>query len=110
MNCPSCKHPNLAERNYCGGCGVSLARYCTLCGFRNLLADRFCGGCGASLEGAARPTPAEPVAAAARPSAPGGAGDDLAELLEAAREQAAAPVDDGAARVSQDDIDSLFGD
>ena len=111
MNCTSCKHPNALERNYCGACGAPLARYCALCGFRNLLTDRFCGGCGVSLEEGARPAPAEPLggtaptaSAAATPS------DDLAELLEAARDQAAAPPDDGTARVSQDDIDSLFGD
>ena len=109
MNCPSCKHSNAFERNYCGACGAPLARYCALCGFRNLLADRFCGGCGASLEDGARPATVEPLTPAAL-RVPATPSDDLAELLEAARDQAAAPPDDGAARVSQDDIDSLFGD
>lgn len=111
MNCPACKQPNAPERNYCGGCGVPLARYCALCGFRNLAADRFCGGCGSALGAAARPegaTAAAPVAAQA--SAPPPADSDLAELLAAAQEPQAPRPEDLSARVSQDDIDSLFGD
>jgi hypothetical protein len=116
MNCPNCKQPNTSERNYCGACGSPLARYCTLCGFRNLAVDRFCGGCGATLGAAARPAatgaPAYSSGAAgcAGGSEPPREGSDLAELLAAAQEPATPKPEDLSVRVSQDDIDSLFGD
>ncbi|MBI5014299.1 MAG: zinc ribbon domain-containing protein [Deltaproteobacteria bacterium] len=114
MNCPSCKHPCTAERNYCGSCGSPLARYCSLCGFRNLAADRFCGGCGSPLGAEARPPapPPMPGAAGGLPDSAGPAAidSDLDELLAAAQEPAEARADEASVRVSQDDIDSLFGD
>ena len=111
MTCPTCKQPNAPDRNYCGGCGAPLAHYCALCGFRNVAADRFCGGCGSSLGAAAGDAstalrPAATSSAAADPAAD----SDLAELLAAAREPQATRPEDLSARVSQDDIDSLFGD
>lgn len=115
MNCQSCKQPNAPERNYCGACGTPLARYCTSCGFRNLAADRFCGGCGAPLGAATRPVAGvpEPASSVERRSDAAGRlaeGSDLAELLAAAQEPATAKPEDLSVRVSQDDIDSLFGD
>lgn len=112
MTCPSCKQPNASDRNYCGACGAPLSRYCSLCGFRNQAADRFCGGCGAPLGAAARPegAPATLLAATSPAKAEAPADSDLAELLEAAQEPTTTPQDDLSARVSQDDIDSLFGD
>lgn len=116
MNCPSCKQPNAGDRNYCGECGAPLARHCTCCGFRNLTTDRYCGGCGSSLspaEFSARPLRPSGVANAppSGPSAVSPPGDDdLAELLAAAKEGAEPPPEDPGVRVSQGDIDSLFGD
>mgnify|MGYP005842541473 CR=1 FL=1 len=112
MNCLACKHPNDTQRNYCGACGLPLARYCAGCGFRNGAADRYCGGCGAGLEAARR---AEALPAAAAPAGPSGAAaapgamPGLAELLEAARESVEPAPEEADAKVSQDDIDNLFG-
>ena len=113
MNCPHCKQPGADGRNYCGACGSPLVQYCRPCGFRNLTADRYCGGCGSPLaEGA-------PCTATARPAAPGGslpgtntghAVPGLSDLLEAARETEEVAQQDADVKVSQGDIDSLFGD
>lgn len=116
MNCLACKQPNDPGRNYCGGCGLPLARYCAGCGFRNGAADRFCGGCGVGLEAVsgAGALPAA-VASAASPSAPSpaapapGAPPGLADLLEAARESVETAAEEADVKVSQDDIDTLFG-
>jgi len=114
MNCVACKQPNAPERNYCGGCGTPLARYCSLCGFRNGVADRFCGGCGTDLGALSRgvtprketaPVPPEPNG-----GAPGAGPADMAALLEAAQESAEADPHEADVKVSQDDIDSLFGE
>ena len=119
MNCPHCKHPGADGRNYCGACGNPLVQYCRLCGFRNLLADRYCGGCGSPLAddllhlesrpGNARPAaPVVPSPAPAPETGPAMAG--MSDLLEAARETEAVEQGDADVKVSQDDIDSLFGD
>ena len=113
MNCTLCEHPNDTERNYCGACGGPLARYCRHCGFRNSALDRFCGGCGAALsEVAARQTtqgrsPNPPPEVPEPAHAP--TDSAVAELLEAAREGAEQEPEDSDTRVSQNDIDSLFG-
>jgi hypothetical protein len=113
MNCTLCEHRNDPERNYCGACGSPLARYCGHCGFRNAAADRYCGGCGAVLEEltvkrAAEGDPPKPATQVPGPtqSPPDAA---VAELLEAAQEGAEQEPDDAELRVSQGDIDSLFG-
>jgi len=119
MNCIACKQPNTPERNYCGSCGTPLARYCALCGFRNGAADRFCGGCGASVGAApgaraeARPgtvTPGLAPSAAAATPAPGTGSAGLADLLQAAKESVEAAAAESDVKVSQDDIDNLFGE
>ncbi len=104
MTCPSCDHPNAPERNFCAACGAVLARYCPRCGFRNGATDRYCGGCGAAAENAAARAPVGEA-----PPPPEHADPAVADLLAAAREaDIAAPERD--VRVSQDDIDSLFGE
>ncbi len=110
MNCPNCKQPNGVDRNYCGACGTALTQYCRACGFRNSTADGFCGGCGLGLSDPVRarlhpPASVSPDASAASESNP-----DLAELLEAAREEVPQQEEDASARVTQNDIDELFGD
>lgn len=113
MTCPSCKQPNAPERNYCGACGTLLALSCARCGFRNLASDRFCGGCGVALGAAPRAEATGPGREiAAGPDAIGASAENsgLAELLAAAREPVPTRPEDLTARVSQDDIDSLFGD
>ncbi len=110
MNCPRCRHLNAPERNFCGGCGLPLTSFCTRCGFRNLASDRFCGGCGSALRAdACRGTAAvEPAGDRARPEAP--VGDSaLEELLQAAQDAADSAAEPVEQRVSQDDIDALFG-
>ncbi|MDF1551626.1 MAG: zinc ribbon domain-containing protein [Deferrisomatales bacterium] len=117
MNCPHCKHPCADGRNYCGACGSPLVRFCPRCGFRNGLADHYCGGCGSPLGDAPprpelRPSAARPVAPAVPAPAPdaGPAMAGMADLLEAARETEEVAQQDADVKVSQDDIDSLFGD
>ena len=114
MNCPQCKHSDIDGRNFCGACGGRLVRYCSRCGFRNLQQDRFCGGCGASFQPVAARSAREVTAAGApRPSpppSPAAPASPLAELIEAARDTERVEDQDGDAKVSQDDIDSLFGD
>ncbi|WP_025323039.1 zinc ribbon domain-containing protein [Deferrisoma camini] len=110
MNCSRCRHVNAPERNFCGGCGLPLASFCPRCGFRNLSSDRFCGGCGSALERGARAAaaPPEPAGPPVPETAP--VGDSaLAELLQAAQEAADAETEPEEQRVSQDDIDALFG-
>lgn len=118
MNCPICKSPNAEARNYCGACGGHMVKYCGICGFRNQAADNFCGGCGALGSSPRVERPAEKVDIPARSAspdpAPGIAPDSpalaLAELVDLAREAAQAPEELPDAKVTQDDIDSLFGD
>jgi hypothetical protein len=111
MNCPFCDHSNADERNYCGSCGHVLVRYCSSCGFRNLTLDRFCGGCGLSLIEARGNAPVVLRAPPEKPSPMESIPPStLTELLDAAREADGLPADDSDDRVSQDDIDSLFGD
>lgn len=116
-SCPACKSPNLDARSFCGACGASIARFCGSCGFKNLLPDLFCGGCGTPLTHGAQERPvhpqvqptlfaAPPTSEAAPSNLPLGAED---ELLAIACESAAAPVEPEDTKVSQDDIDSLFG-
>lgn len=113
MKCSNCKQANTPERNYCGACGDPLARFCPSCGFRNLTADRFCGGCGAGLDDAVSRSVSNKVTSAPpRADEPASPADRsaLAELMEAAREGSESEVDETEMRVSQDDIDTLFGD
>ncbi len=105
MICPTCDHPNAAERNFCAACGAVLACYCPRCGFRNGATDRYCGGCGAATDGAA----AARAPAGEPPPLPADADPAVADLLAAAQEVSDA-VHEGDVRVSQDDIDSLFGE
>lgn len=119
MNCPHCKSHNLDNRNYCGFCGAQLGHYCRLCGFRNQLSDRFCGGCGTTLtEGAsqapgqvsAEPTVQPPSRQPEPPAAiPSPVDQGLSELLDIAATAQEEPEEKPDAKVTQDDIDSLFG-
>ncbi len=106
MNCPSCRHVNAPDRNFCGACGAPLAAYCTRCGFRNRAADRYCGGCGRALGEAA----AVGEEGAVAPGAPTPPQDELGELLAAAQEAVGGDAEGEDVRVTQDDIDRLFGD
>lgn len=124
MNCPQCRHPGADGRNYCGACGGRLVQYCRLCGFCNQGSDRFCGGCGNGLAENAdeevvsptsapvvRPAPVpEPVVARDVDDAPPVDDGGLAELIAAARDSEKEEPEEGDIKVSQDDIDSLFGD
>ena len=105
MNCPSCRHVNAPDRNFCGACGAPLAAYCSCCGFRNRAADRYCGGCGRALGEAAAVE--ESAVAAGGPAPPQ---DELGELLVAAQEAVVGGAEGEDVRVTQDDIDQLFGD
>ncbi len=106
MNCPSCRHVNAPERNFCGACGAPLAAYCPRCGFRNRAADRYCGGCGQPLGG----TAAAEGRTAVADGAPAPPQDELGELLAAAQEAEFGEAGGEDVRVTQEDIDRLFGD
>ena len=126
MNCPHCNRPGTHGRNYCGACGGQLMQYCRSCGFRNLMQDRYCGGCGgglaegvgeleAPLASVARPVSElmpEPLPEAPLAAVPSPVTDDggLAELIAAARDSEKEEPEEGDIKVSQNDIDSLFGD
>jgi len=112
MNCPKCKQANQPERNYCGKCGNALMQYCRSCGFRNRVNDKFCGGCGCVLAGdLARPDQTSAPTANTVAPQPDEHMDNsaLTELLEAARASEQPEPESEEIRVSQDDIDSLFG-
>jgi hypothetical protein len=117
MNCVTCKQPNAPDRNYCGACGTLLTQFCSLCGFRNGKTDRFCGGCGGELGtgaqgGAARgeATEVQPGPQARPTGGPVSSGASLAELLHAAEESAEVAAEESDVKVSQEDIDALFGE
>jgi hypothetical protein len=49
MQCPRCRHENLAGMKSCGECGVRLASVCSSCGTSNPPGQKFCGECGTAL-------------------------------------------------------------
>lgn len=114
MNCPGCDRPNQPDRRYCGGCGASLRANCPSCAFGNEPADRFCGGCGAPLAATAEARRAPPAPLAdghPEPARAGGGGllsaNEVGALLrERDAPPAPAPLP---ARVTQEDLDRLFG-
>jgi len=53
LRCPSCGHPNRADRRYWAACGGHLGQTCPSCGTRNNPEEKFCGACGAALTEAA---------------------------------------------------------
>lgn len=118
MNCTHCRSPNLENRNYCGNCGAQLGHYCSLCGFRNHLSDRYCGGCGVAIAEGAQEQPRQPQATFQQQiplpqvepqqmTSPVDQG--LCELLDIAASAQEEPEEKPDSKVTQDDIDSLFG-
>jgi class 3 adenylate cyclase/tetratricopeptide (TPR) repeat protein len=51
MFCPSCRHDNPQDAEFCGQCGASLAKpvTCLSCGREGPPAQKFCNGCGKPL-------------------------------------------------------------
>lgn len=120
MKCPACQSHNRSERRFCGQCGTALIRRCERCGFSNQLTDRFCGGCGEALGGVpeSRTAPAAALVAlplAAPPAAPAPAPRTGPEMLspqeigELLRRPAGANPAALPSRLTQDDLDRLFG-
>jgi hypothetical protein len=118
MNCPACQRPNRDERRYCGECGHSLVRRCDRCEFANTHEDKFCGGCGLGmglLETAAFAKTASAIkpelldaGAALQEKGPRKLGlEELQGLLPTAAGTQVPPR--VPLRVSQDDLDVLFG-
>ena len=66
MQCPQCRHENLAGQKFCGECGGRLAAICRECQASNPPTNKFCGECGAKL--AAEPAP--PASTAERFASP----------------------------------------
>jgi hypothetical protein len=123
MKCTACGRANLADRRYCGGCGARLECRCARCDFKNAQDDAFCGGCGVGMSGRTAIAPAPTVAANAPPekhlaevhaveAEPEGENDPdaltEAELAELMQPPSTSNVD-LPHRVSQTDIDKLFG-
>jgi hypothetical protein len=108
--CHSCQAPNDPRRRYCGACGSGLIAVCGRCGFDNEHADRFCGLCGDGiLVGAGvRPAPVTSPSKVRAPRATQGFTDADLERL-AMRHAVATPDSALPNRMSQDDLDSLFG-
>ena len=110
MNCQSCQRVNEAHRRYCGGCGARLTVTCERCAFVNSLADSFCGGCANRLVVAAPKLELvkEPAVIVRRQEA--GFSDlsdaEMSELLAVKRHQFDTTLP---SKVSQDDLDKLFG-
>jgi hypothetical protein len=115
MKCGACQKHYLPPRRFCGGCGAPLTRPCARCGFANESADRFCGGCGDLLDELAERRPrtvalSTPVPVPVPAAANGGpemlSSKELSDLLKkpSSADPAVLPV-----RVTQDDLDRLFG-
>jgi len=124
VNCPGCARQNEDGRRFCGGCGIALRAPCRRCGFANLPIDLFCGGCGDAIASAVQAAPPRvPMAVvhaspmpppATQPRQPARRKDEIAaaelqELLEHNAPAAGGSVSALPARVSQDDLDRLFG-
>jgi len=133
MNCPDCDRDNDRRRRFCGDCGAVLAVVCGRCGFANEPRDRFCGGCRDRLRSVGRDTaevrslpPVDPGLQPIPPSAlrfvavddPADEDDDIATigeealarlLADSAEEADAAVLELPEKRVTQDELDRLFG-
>jgi hypothetical protein len=116
VKCPSCQSSNRPDRRFCGQCGAALVLRCSRCNFSNGPSDRFCGGCGDALDPAAthsdspRPTPAAAVTRV--PPSPPSYGSDMLssqELGELLKKPAPPPTSSLPNRVTQEDLDRLFG-
>lgn len=116
MKCPSCQTRNRPDRRFCGQCGAALVLECSRCNFSNGPSDRFCGGCAEALDPSAAqsasPRPAPAAATARVPPPPQSYGSDMLspqELGELLRKPTPAPTSSLPNRVTQEDLDRLFG-
>jgi uncharacterized RDD family membrane protein YckC len=55
--CPRCTHPNTANTNFCGNCGLHIDGLCPTCGTQNAHSTHFCGNCGHDFASPAPPSP-----------------------------------------------------
>lgn len=119
--CARCHAENDDSRRYCGAFGVGLIRWCTGCSFKNRVTDAYCGGCGAQLgEGPAaqpldRPTAKAPAVEAAPPPLKTTTPAGLLSLVDiralmAPKPAPAAPTKPATGKVSQSELDALFGE
>jgi class 3 adenylate cyclase len=84
MNCPSCRHTNQAEANFCLHCGTRLPRECPLCQSVLPPEARFCMHCGHALAGVSHPL-SPPAATATQAVEPRERGTDQATRWAASR-------------------------
>jgi hypothetical protein len=121
VTCAKCQTQNDRSRRFCRACGHALGQPCRSCGFFNEAADLYCGGCGRGIKlkpGVAaagdvrvsapqKSAPASPPAASKGDSRqPSLSASELAELGKRAPPAPTAPLP---SKVSQDELDSLFG-
>jgi hypothetical protein len=111
MTCSSCETLNELHRSYCCHCGARIRQNCPRCGFGNGLTDRFCGSCADALipfssesNQATQTQPGSPSISSDSPDVL--SSKDLEELLHKPAAPVAAPL---SARVSQNELDKLFG-
>lgn len=112
MNCARCQAENEAPRRYCHACGASLSAGCPRCAFVNRSSDKFCGGCGDALAQALAVAPRREHMAAPKVAPPASAAkgaalsvDEVAELVK----RTSQPRPAAQRRVSQEELDALFG-
>ncbi|MCH7578565.1 MAG: AAA family ATPase, partial [Chloroflexi bacterium] len=58
MRCPSCRHENVDDAQFCTQCGEALEIACPKCGRKSPPASVFCAGCGHRLAEPAKPAAA----------------------------------------------------
>jgi hypothetical protein len=116
MKCPSCKVRNRSDRRFCAQCGSSLVHVCAHCGFSNDAIDLFCGGCGVALQPDAgvrsiASSPEDSARHRASVARPADRSDMLSpkELGDLLKKPDDADPDALPLRVSQEDLDRLFG-
>jgi len=105
MDCPNCHSANEGNRRFCRECGAPLGNLCKRCNHLGPLEDKFCANCGNSLAVNSQERLFSPPEQPDKPRqySPEEI-QDLLSLRKVARQEEAA-----SAKVSQSDVDSIFG-
>jgi hypothetical protein len=111
MNCPDCETYNDSNRRYCLQCGKFLILSCDRCAFPNPLRARYCGGCGDRLKAANASYGTDNEARDSRPveSVQQNYVVSPSELNELLGESTASADAELPNKLSQQDLDRLFG-
>ncbi len=111
MNCPDCETYNDSNRRYCLQCGKFLVLSCDRCSFSNPLRARYCGGCGDRLTASSASSGIDSEARVSRAveSQQQNFVVSPSELDELLGESAASADAELPNKLSQQDLDRLFG-